>query len=280
MNMYKFLLGILVFSLMTEGIWAQQSTWTSDEEEAFDRKLDSIHAALDDAFEPDEEDLKGLPDDQYFEQDSDNTEEVSEQVLTLRQVDRETWEKIKRDKRFLYKKKKPKKKKKKSKKRSWSMFDGLGDFFNSKLVKGILYFLLAGFLIYIIYLFIRNNNISFKRNIKDDLIEQEAPWEDVKRFDDWELALQNALRSGDYRLATRIYYLHTLQLLDRQEFIQYRDDRTNWFYVHKLAGLDVQDKFIGLTKSFDYIWYGEYQINKEQFDILQIQFQNFQASLE
>ncbi len=196
----------------------------------------------------------------------------------LRQVDKQEWAKLKKDKRFIYKKPKPKvTKSKKKKEHSW--LNGLLDFLESSVFKFILYCLLALFLIYIVYLFIKNNDISFSRNIKDEGVQQEDPWEDVQQFDNWELALQEALRERDYRLATRIYYLHTLHLLDKKNVIKYRDDKTNWYYVQKLFGTQMHDDFKGLTQNFDYIWYGEYQIDPERFDSLQAQFKQFQSTI-
>ena len=228
--------------------------------------------------------IEAVADEDYNYDEDDENSEVAEAVefseeeydasdFELRRVDKDEWNKIKKDKRFQYKKKKPKKKKKKKSRKA--PIQGLGELFNSGLVKIVLYILFGGFLIYIIYLFIKNNDLSFKRNVKDEEIVQEEPWENVQEFEDWELALRQALKENDYRLATRIYYLQTLNILDKAGQIKYREDKTNWYYVQQLSNNSHYNDFMQLTRSFDYIWYGEYQISAEQFGVLESQFKNF-----
>ncbi len=266
---------------MSNSSWAQNEVWDEGTEE-FNRKLDSIQEGLDYEFEEDDIDDEYIDpsEEGYVSEGDESIQSAADYEPELRQVNERSWERLKKDKRFKYKKKKPKKKKKKTKKKRTSWFDGLGAFFNSGFFMLILYLLLAAFLGFIIYLFIKNNNISFRKNVKDQGVVQEDPWEDVQHFDDWELALQRAIESKDYRLATRIYYLQTLHLLDKGGQINYREDRTNWFYVQKLFSTEWHDDFMGLTKIFDYIWYGEYQIGLEQFEVLQSQFQNFNVRLQ
>lgn len=245
---------------MSSAVWAQQNAQLGDE---------VIEEVVEDYYEEDE--VIPYEEDAYYAADDTEPE--------LRHVDAKEWQRLKEDKRFQYKdKKKPKPKKEKKYKKP--MFSGLSKFFNSSVFKIILFTLLGAFLILIIYLFIKNNNISFSRNVKDEEIEQEAPWEDVKRFEDWELALQKAIADQDYRLATRIYYLHTLNILNKNGHLQYREDKTNWYYVHKLYGSNYHDSFKELTRSFDYIWYGEYQISKDQFDALATLFKNFKIEIQ
>lgn len=261
--MRKFLVFIL---FLGASFCAQAQIDGADDQQALN--VDSIlETASEQAEEQDEEYQYDTEEEGYLEEEEyDENDTIPN--WDQREVNKTEWEKIKKDKRFIYKKRKPEKKKKTQK-----GFDG--SFFNSGAVKIILYILFGGFLLYIIYLFIKNNDLSFKRNIKDEEVVQEEPWENVQSFDEWELALQKALREKDFRLATRIYYLHTLSILDKTELVRYQEDKTNWYYVQKLFGSSYHDDFMALTKSFDYIWYGEYQISEKQFAQLQEQFKSF-----
>lgn len=244
--------------------FAQLSSAQDDSLDASSVDIDSlIEAVSDDNYDP-----------EHYENDYENETVESTDTIPawdLREVDKVKWQKIKKDKRFIYKKIKKKKKEKKKKKRKG--FDG--SFLNSGIIKLFLYILFGAFLVYIIYLFIKNNDLSFKKNIKDKEVVQEEPWENVQSFEEWELALQKALQEKDYRLATRIYYLHTLNILDKNGHVLYKEDKTNWYFVQKLFGGPLHDDFMELTKSFDYIWYGEYQITEAQFAQLQSQFKEF-----
>jgi len=271
--MCKWALSILFILVLSPNIWAQNDVFDEETTEEFNKQIDSLNGL------ESEEDFSDEAYASEEEYEAPAKQSASDDELELRKVDEEEWKKLKKDKRFIYKKKKVKEPKVKEFKERKPWFEGFADFFNTGLFKFLLYLLLAGFLVYIVYLFVKNNDISFRKNIKDEGVVQEAPWEDVQQFDDWELALQKALEQKDYRLATRIYYLHTLHLLDKNQYVQYREDKTNWFYVQKLFGKDLHDDFKGLTQSFDYIWYGEYQVNDEQFKILQNQFQKFHARI-
>ncbi len=270
--MNKTLLCILLLVVLSLNSWAQaDDMWDEKTTEEFNAQIDSIKSQVDN--DANEEEYYEEAAEEEYEYEEASPEKASDYELELRQIDSTDWKKLKKDKRFNYKKIKKKKEQVKPRTKPW--FSGLSKFFNSALFKFLLYLLLACFLGYIIYLFIKNNDISFRKNVKDEGIEQEDPWEDVRQFDDWELALKNAMDQKDYRLATRIYYLHTLHLLDKNQYLQYREDKTNWFYVQKLFGKDLHDGFKELTQSFDYIWYGEYELSEEQFAVLQTQFQNF-----
>lgn len=273
--MYRILIVILLFTLSTHTAWAQSEVELEPVEiyeTPADEDASDEYEYDEDVYDDEENEYDEYSDSEY--DDYNEKEEVEE--LELRHADELEWAKLKKDKRFQYKKKK-KKKIELDPPKPW--FEGIGKFFSSTLFKFFLYFFLGAFLLFVIYLFIKNNNISFRRNIKDEEIVQEEPWEDVTSFEDWELALQKALAAGDYRVATRIYYLHTLHILDKNGLIQYREDKTNWFYVQKMFGTAQHDDFKELTRSFDYIWYGEYQISQEQFEVLASQFKNFKIQI-
>jgi len=269
--MYKILFGILFFLTVSQGVWAQNDAL----EDALADTLSGVVVPTFDDNESDENvEEEAAEEVEYVEEYA----EVKEEEFNLRKVDKEEWEALKKDKRFQYRKE-VKEKEREYKPRPTPWLDGIGKFFSSAFFKMLLYIFLGSFLIFIGYLFVKNNNISFRRNIKDEEVVQEAPWEDVTRFADWELALQKAMAAEDYRLATRIYYLHTLNILDKNNVIQYREDKTNWYYVQKLFGSPLHDDFKELTRSFDYIWYGEYQVDAEQFDVLAMQFKSFKIQI-
>lgn len=260
---------ILFFGFLSQGASAQEdgkNKEVAEEMEVRDFDNDTENALFEDAA------------DAEVANDQATSKAGQEPKFDLRRIDKTAWSKLKKDKRFRYKKERKKENLKLDPPRMpW--LDGIGRFFSSAFFKLLLYVFLAAFLLYIIYLFLKNNKISFRRNVKDKQVVQEDPWEDVTRFEDWELALQKALGAKDYRLATRIYYLHTLHILDKNNVVSYREDKTNWYYVQKLFGTPLHDHFKELTRSFDYIWYGEYQINASQFEALATQFKSFKVQI-
>lgn len=234
-----------------------------------------------------EEELETI-EDEYYEEDYDGDYEEdygnsdyeenyqSEKEKSLRNIPQDEWEKVKEDPRYQYKKVKKKKvkEKKPKKRRDWNL-----NWLNSGFFEVLLYLLVAGFIIFILYSFFKNNEISFGRKKKEWVEEEETPWEDVESFDDWDTALQKAIASGDYRTACRILYLQILQELNNEALIEYKLERTNWQYVQKLFGTDFHDPFRKLTAYFDYVWYGKYEISQEQFERLRGQFVDFKSRI-
>ncbi len=201
----------------------------------------------------------------------DKTKEINElvstkepkQIPSQRHVDEKEWKKIKQDKRFKYKRQIEEEENIERVQKPDPI--DFSRYLNAGAFKWFLYIFFGLMLAYVIYLFFKNNNISFKKNIQDKKITLENPWEDVRNFEDWENALEKALNTKDYGLATRIYYLQTLQLLSQQNLIDFQNSNTNWQYINQLAGKLFQNEFIVLTQHFDYVWYGEYQLVEAQF---------------
>ena len=87
--------------------------------------------------------------------------------------------------------------------------------------------------------------------------------------------IEKALSNGNYRLATRLQYLQALKKLSDKGFIEWRINKTNSDYLAEVAGKSFSDLFTTLTYDFEYTWYGENQVNREQFLEIKHQFQQF-----
>jgi hypothetical protein len=215
--------------------------------------------------------------DDYEEAEGDYSNDEYEELSPIdyydqRTVDSTKWANYKKDKRFNYRIK-PKKKKKD--KKPWS--PDLS-FLNGAIFKMFLYFVVAALIGYVLFLFFKNNEFSFKRSRKKTVVT-ETPWEEVEHFEDWELALKKAEDAQDYRLAVRILYLQTLQKLNNQSLISYAEEKTNWHYVQKVFGTTYYEPFKVLTTYFDYIWYGNYNVEQERYQEVKNSFINFHNTM-
>lgn len=70
---------------------------------------------------------------------------------------------------------------------------------------------------------------------------------------------------GDYRLATRYYYLWVLKLLAYREVIEWHPDKTNSDYLYEINNENLRKDFEYLSYVYEYIWYGEFIIDEEAF---------------
>lgn len=95
----------------------------------------------------------------------------------------------------------------------------------------------------------------------------------------FEDAIRDAVERRNFRLAIRLLYLQTLKQLADKEYIEWQIDKTNTDYIKEVAGKPWQSLFKKLSYNFEYAWYGDMNIGKEEFDSLNLQFQQFNTRL-
>lgn len=102
--------------------------------------------------------------------------------------------------------------------------------------------------------------------------------EDINRisFDD---AIKEAVENRNFRLATRLLYLQSLKRLSDKGYIQWQLNKSNNDYIREVTGKPWQSLFKKLTYSFEYTWYGEMNLANDEFQNLQVQFQQFNNQL-
>ena len=201
------------------------------------------------------------------ETDSEETDDSEPELMELRRISDEDWKKVLADSNFKYT---PVKEKvtKTIKPSLW--LDGLSWFLNSGIFKFILYLLIACIVLFVVYSIISNSDLRFGSLFSSR--EKKGPdytMENVAEFTDWDLALNEALKQGDFRKALRILYLKLLHQMNEKSHIKLEQEKTNWDYANECIGRDYHSDFTLMTKYFDYVWYGEFAINENSFSKLQ-----------
>jgi hypothetical protein len=97
---------------------------------------------------------------------------------------------------------------------------------------------------------------------------------------DFKALIQEAINSGNYRLAIRYLYLFSLKKLADRDLIEWIPGKTNHEYEQELTGLQVASHFSKLGYYFEYAWYGDFEINPESFSRAQSVFNGLDESLE
>lgn len=87
--------------------------------------------------------------------------------------------------------------------------------------------------------------------------------------------IEKAIANGNYRLAVRLLYLRSLKLLSDRELINWQPEKTNEAYINELIDPERKQQFKVLTLQFEYIWYGDFAIDKESFKGLKGSFERF-----
>lgn len=71
---------------------------------------------------------------------------------------------------------------------------------------------------------------------------------------------------GEYRLAIRFSYLQLLKTFSENGLISYGTDTTNSEYLAQLYSRPCYRDFFNVTRSYEYAWYGEIPVNKQQYE--------------
>lgn len=136
--------------------------------------------------------------------------------------------------------------------------------------------ILVGFLLYFIVKFIigRNGNFIFGKRNKKVIINDEELHENIHEINFPE-SISAFERSKDYRSAIRYHFLYLLKKLSDKKLIIWNPEKTNKDYTAELKALKVKNEFYNLSYIFDYVWYGEFNIEEESYLKFKEQYQSF-----
>lgn len=79
----------------------------------------------------------------------------------------------------------------------------------------------------------------------------------------------------NYRAAVRYQFLWVLKKLSDKKIIDWHLEKTNKDYAEELSKISIHPSFLDLVKIFDFVWYGEFEIDQYQYRQFQKQFENF-----
>jgi len=82
---------------------------------------------------------------------------------------------------------------------------------------------------------------------------------------DFKTLIASAEAEFNYRLAIRYYYLWLLKDLTNAELIEYDVEKTNSDYQNEIKSKTVRADFSYTSYLYNYIWYGEFDVNETEF---------------
>jgi len=152
------------------------------------------------------------------------------------------------------------------------IFQWINDFFKfidrgGKSVSYIFYAIIFAILIFVIIkllglkyqgLFIRSKKIT-----DPDL---EVFDEDIHAINFNEI-IENAVKNGNYRTAVRYLYIKFLKTLTDNELIEWEINKTNKDYYKEMKNTEYFSVFKRLTFVYEYVWYGEFEIDNVRFAV-------------
>ena len=143
---------------------------------------------------------------------------------------------------------------------------------SSGIMKIVLFTLAIAFVLFVIYrLFITEG--AFKRKTKavenaTELQEEEI----ITKESDFDRLIRIALQNNNHRQAVRYQFLRTLHKLSEKNFVELAPDKTNFQYVREIQNMQYQNEFAALTLNYEYVWYGEFNIDQTVYQKIENRF--------
>jgi hypothetical protein len=155
-----------------------------------------------------------------------------------------------------------------------------GSLFQKQWFRNLLWAVILGSFCGVVLWYLISSNILLFRKKSKSVGADDADNEADNIFErDYETEIAAATSAGNFRLAVRLLYLHTLKNLSAAGMIDYRYGRTNQDYVADMRSHSQHPAFSRLTRHFEYIWYGQFPLSAEAFRNLQADFTQFKNSL-
>jgi len=140
------------------------------------------------------------------------------------------------------------------------------------LIRALPYLIIFGILIFLVWLFLRIDmgGSPLLGNSSNQVILNSE--EELLKHDDLQKLIDNAIKDDNYRLAIRYSYLLILQNLSKKELITWEVQKTNKDYVYELQDAALRLQFSKITRIYDFIWYGSFEVNESAFTKAQQEF--------
>ena len=141
---------------------------------------------------------------------------------------------------------------------------------SNNIIDGVLKTIAVLIVIFVIYLIAKSilnkeGQWIFGRNSDRNIIN----YEDVEKnlqATDFEKLIAQTLKNHQNRLSVRYYYLWLLKIMSQRELIVWDIEKTNSDYVYEIKDEFLKQEFSYLSYLYNYIWYGEFDLEDETFN--------------
>ena len=128
------------------------------------------------------------------------------------------------------------------------------------------------FVLFIIYRLFLTQGVFQRKSKSVKGGEAEVEEEIITNESDFDALIRMALQTGKYRQAVRYQYLRTLHVLADKNFLELAPDKTNFQYVSEITNPAHRQHFAALTLNYEYVWYGEFDIEKSIYQKIENNF--------
>ncbi|MBV8253854.1 MAG: hypothetical protein JO154_14720 [Chitinophaga sp.] len=138
---------------------------------------------------------------------------------------------------------------------------------------------IAAILLYILYRYMKKHGLGFFRSMPV-VGEIQASQEVVLHTaGDYEKKILQATEEGNFKETIRWWYLYSLFQLSEINLIKPSIEKTNKDYLRSLRNTPYYRQFSILTMEYEYVWYGSFEIPRNDFEQMEQQFQDFKHQI-
>lgn len=156
--------------------------------------------------------------------------------------------------------------------RSENNASGLNRILNSLPLRIFFWILALIFIGFISYKVFFKNGIFRRRKNKLIAENEEGLRHDLEEFSKYDALISDAENKNELNLATRYLFLKTLKTLSDKGFIDFTAEKTNKEYLKEMEQNKFFKQFKKLTRNYEYIWYGKFLIDKNNYHNLKEEF--------
>jgi hypothetical protein len=146
--------------------------------------------------------------------------------------------------------------------------------------QALLWVLIAGIAAFLIFQLLKVDFRKLIRKKSDDGNVDYEVQDDVLEKLPFQELIEDAVARGQYRMAVRFHYLRCLKYLQEKELIVWKFEKTNSEYLTELDPTPLRKPFGELTRLYEYIWYGEFAIEKAEYHTSKESFLKFEESVK
>ena len=129
-----------------------------------------------------------------------------------------------------------------------------------------------------VFINVRTEGIYLKAGINTHIKMSDE--EKIIKNRDIKALITKALKEKDYRLAIRYHYLYILQQFEVKGLINWELQKTNHDYEKELLNKQLKQHFKDITYLYDFVWYGDFKIEKKDFEKAEVQFKNIERIVD
>jgi hypothetical protein len=278
-TLYKIICSLILCLMASSASWSQQGPADAQTEyDSIFHNVDEEESYYDDETYYDEDPYQ---EEQYIYEPSFN-DVAQNPDYYQRKITAADWDKLKQNPEYNYKTKEIEKTDSSNQSNSeptslLKFFAKIFDFFLSTAGNILLIVIVVIVILIVIFKILQHNGtLLFTKKDKKIPSAIEDISEDEFIPDNWDHAIQQAIQSGNYRLALRHYYRWLLLQLQEKQILEYQISKTNYQYLYELMGTPLYKPFSSITRDYEYAWYGGMSINEMQFKHYQEQIKAFQ----